>query len=343
MSSIFVNLVAAGPSSDLNPLLSLTSFTSITSLTPGALAAAFAGMLGLAAACGTYAAVQLAGGRGTDTRVRARLRASKQVPTSIEVPSGFKQRVRRGLRDLGTALSKFFVDEDGDRKHALRRKLIRAGIYAPDAPRLLIASRLMLATGGVLGGWLLAVIFEADPMMFIAVGGGAGLMLPALWLRTRIKRNQKALETGLPDGLDLMVVCVEAGLTLDAAMKKVGDELSLAHPALARELSICHMETQIGLPRRQALKNLGVRTGFPPLQALMAMLIQADRFGTSIASALRIQAEGLRIKRQHRAEEAAAKASVKLTFPLVLFIFPASFIVLAGPTVLKMMSTGMFD
>jgi tight adherence protein C len=139
-----------------------------------------------------------------------------------------------------------------------------------------------------------------------------------------------------------MVVCVEAGLTVDAAMQRVGQELVLAHPSLSRELGIAHMETRVGLSRADALKNLGVRTGAPGLQALAAMLIQADRFGTSIANALRIQAESLRTKRQQAAEELAAKASVKLSFPLVLFIFPATFIVLAGPTVIGLMRSALF-
>jgi tight adherence protein C len=140
-----------------------------------------------------------------------------------------------------------------------------------------------------------------------------------------------------------MVVCVEAGLTVDAAMQRVGTEMGLAHPALAREFSIAHMETRVGLSRGEALKNLGQRTGSPPLQSLAAMLVQADRFGTSIAQALRIHSETLRNNRQHAAEEMAAKASVKISFPLVLFIFPSTFIVLCGPTVIDLMNSPLFN
>jgi tight adherence protein C len=136
-------------------------------------------------------------------------------------------------------------------------------------------------------------------------------------------------------------VCVEAGLTVDAAMHRVGQELMIAHPAISRELAITYMETRIGLSRADALKNLGNRTGSPALQSLAAMLTQADRFGTSIAGALRIHADTLRQARQHAAEEMAAKASVKMSFPLVLFIFPATFIVLAGPTVISLMNSGL--
>ena len=158
-----------------------------------------------------------------------------------------------------------------------------------------------------------------------------------------IKSNQKALTHGLADALDLMVVCVEAGLTVDAAMQRVGTEMVMAHPEISRELGITHMETRVGLSRVEALKNLGVRTGCEALQSLSAMLIQADRFGTSIASALRIHADTLRQNRHHAAEELAAKASVKMSFPLVLFIFPATFIVLAGPTVIGLMNSPLLQ
>jgi tight adherence protein C len=179
-------------------------------------------------------------------------------------------------------------------------------------------------------------------MLGLSLGGLCGYMLPVTWLRVRIKSNQRDLTYGLADALDLMVVCVESGLTVDAAMQRVGQELSIAHPALSRELGIAHMETRVGLARTEALRNLGHRTGNPAIQSLVAMLVQADRFGTSIASALRIHADTLRQNRQFAAEEMAAKASVKMTFPLVLFVFPATFIILAGPMVIKMMKSPLF-
>jgi tight adherence protein C len=164
-----------------------------------------------------------------------------------------------------------------------------------------------------------------------------------MWLKHLIKKNRKALNYGLPDALDLMVVCVEAGLTVDSAMQRVGVEMALAHPAISRELGMCHMETRVGLSRMEALKNLGIRTGCEALQTLAAMLVQADRFGTSIATALRIHADTMRVNRHHAAEELAAKASVKMSFPLVLFIFPSTFIVLAGPTVIGLMNSPLFQ
>jgi tight adherence protein C len=169
-----------------------------------------------------------------------------------------------------------------------------------------------------------------------------GFYLPNLWLKSKISSRKQEILSGFPDALDLMVVCIEAGLTIDAAMQRVGQELALAHPRISRELGIAHMETRVGLSRAEALKNLGVRTGCAAIQSMVAMLAQAERFGTSIAAALRVHAEGLRVARQQAAEELGAKASVKLTFPLVLFIFPATFIVLAGPTVIGLLNSPLF-
>ena len=207
---------------------------------------------------------------------------------------------------------------------------------------MMAGCKVIFLCAGVLGGYLLGLAWDML-LLGLSVGGIVGYLLPTLWLRMKIQTNQRSLNHGLADALDLMVVCVEAGLTVDAAMQRVGQELGLVHPALSRELGITHMETRVGLARTEALRNLGHRTGNSALQSLAAMLIQADRFGTSIASALRIHADTLRQNRQHAAEEMAAKASVKMTFPLVLFIFPATFIILAGPTVLKMMQSPLFN
>ena len=234
-----------------------------------------------------------------------------------------------------------YMPSSREKQSHIRKQLNYAGIYSSSAPAFMTGAKVIFMAGGVGLGYFVGGLMEST-MMGLSLGGLIGYFLPRFWLKHKIKSNQTALNLALPDALDLMVVCVEAGLTVDAAMQRVGQELVLAHPALSRELGISHMETRVGLSRGEALKNLGVRTGSTGLQALSAMLIQADRFGTSIANALRIQAEGLRTKRQHAAEEMAAKASVKLSFPLVLFIFPATFIVLAGPTVIGLMRSALF-
>ena len=306
---------------------------------------AFLGCCFAAAATAGMGAARLAldAGEGHRVRQRLRLHGGDDDGLTTAAPSA---ALRERASELGKRLLAAFGgggEQGGDRRLDLRRKLVRAGVYAADAPRNFAAARFALLALGLLVGWPLAAAMGQDGFAVTAAAGAVGFMLPPLWLRLKVKGNHAALEKALPDGLDLMVVCVEAGLTVDAAMLRVGEELSLAHPALAREFGVTHMETQIGVPRGQALRNLGERTSFPPLQTLTSMLVQADRFGTSIATALRVQADSLREKRKHKAEEAAAKASVKLTFPLVLFIFPASFLVMAGPMVLRLMHSSALN
>ena len=296
----------------------------------------------LSASMAGYGALVLVNSASDEARVRQRLRLIASDGNRASRQAAEDGPLAKLKNVLLKKVSAAFGHDGVKSKDKLRAKLIAAGIYSPEATRSFIAARVVLLMVGGGFGLLLSLAAGYDWTLCLAGGGGAGYMLPVFWLRMQTKKNHVALMKGLPDGLDLMVVCVEAGLTIDAAMKRVGDELALAHPAIAREFSICHMETQIGLPRAQALKNLGARSNYSPLKALCAMLAQAERFGTSIAQALRVQSDGLRAQRQVRAEEAAGKASVKLTFPLVLFIFPSSFIVLMGPTILRMLETGMF-
>ena len=274
-----------------------------------------------------------------ERRLRVRLRKDLGLQS---------QRVTRWEK-LGNLLTRAFerlaspfVDDEGRRKQHMRRDLIKAGIYSPQAYRLVFSVRILLLGAGMVAGYMVGTALHYDWVMTTSLGGLAGYLIPQQWLRQRIRQNHRLLERALPDGLDLMVICVEAGLTIDAAIQRVAEELLLAHPALARELSIYTMETRIGLPRASALQNLGKRSDFPPLQGLTAILVQTDRFGTSIADALRVQADAIRRQRQYRAEESAARASVKLSFPLVLFIFPASFLILAGPMIIHFMINGFF-
>jgi len=151
----------------------------------------------------------------------------------------------------------------------------------------------------------------------------------------RKKSRQRRLQRAVPDALDLLVVCVEAGLGLNQALLRVAQETDRLSPALSDELMLVSLEIRAGTPREEALRNLAERTGLPDVHALTSMLIQTDRFGTSIAQALRVHADSLRDKRRQLAEEAAAKTSVKMLFPLVFFVFPAIFIVLLGPAIFR--------
>jgi tight adherence protein C len=222
----------------------------------------------------------------------------------------------------------------------LRRRLMRAGYYNDSAPAIFNAIRLVSAiTLPVLMFFLLTGVFR-QPVTFAVMGltltwAGFGIFLPSFTLSRMIANRQHRIRRALPDALDLMVVCVEAGLGLNAAFNRVGQEMDLVEPALAYELAITNREIRAGKAREEALRNLGDRTGVEDLKSLVAMLVQTDRFGTSIAESLRVFADSMRIKRRQRAEEQVAKAAVKLLFPLLFFIFPALLIVLMGPALIK--------
>jgi tight adherence protein C len=177
----------------------------------------------------------------------------------------------------------------------------------------------------------------SNALIYIAVGVGG--YLPRFVLKRMIKRRQLLLRWGLADALDLMVVSIEAGLGLNAALVRVGEELRVVHPDISEEFEITNFEIRVGRERDEALRNLSERCGIDDLKSLVAMLIQADRFGTSIARAVRVYADSLRTKRRQRAEQAAQKAAVKLLMPLALFLFPTLFIVILGPAGINLMDT----
>ncbi|HYE17489.1 MAG TPA: type II secretion system F family protein [Tepidisphaeraceae bacterium] len=293
-----------------------------------------------AVALGAFFVAKIAFGKG-DGKLRQRLsnRPSEVEAVKAETGAG---RAKEIFQKIGTAAAKPFMPETREKMSALRRKLSAAGIYSPAAIRTVTGMKVIFLAVGVIGGYAVGMVAD-NLMLGLSLGGLVGYMGPSMWLKMAIKRQQRALDYALPDALDLMVVCIEAGLAVDAAMQRVGAELSIAHPKLARELEISHAETRLGVSRGESLRNLGIRTGNVALQSLASMLVQAERFGTSIANALRVHGDSLRNTRQMKAEEMAAKASVKMSFPLVLFIFPATFIVLAGPTVIGLMRSPMFN
>lgn len=294
-------------------------------------------LIASAVATGTYALVTMFMS-SRDAKLRDRLKGADDHEPKR---TGAGEAVIPLLQRIGTAAAEPFMPKKAENRSSLRKQLATAGIYSHSAVALVTGAKVILLLLGLILGYVAGVMLDML-MLGLSFGGLLGYVTPRIWLNMRIKANQRALNHGLPDALDLMVVCVEAGLTVDAAIQRVGQELGLAHPALSRELGITHMETRVGLSRAEALKNLGARTGNAALQSLGTMLVQAERFGTSVGSALRIQADSLRTKRQHAAEEMASKASVKMSFPLVLFIFPATFIVLAGPTVIGLLNSALF-
>jgi tight adherence protein C len=177
----------------------------------------------------------------------------------------------------------------------------------------------------------------------VIIGAGVGYYFPEIIVRILRKQRMDRIFLSLPDALDLLVVCVEAGLGLDAAMRRVAEELAEAAPDVCQELNLANLQLQMGRPRREVLHDLGVRTGVDDMKALVAILIQADRFGASIAQALRVQSDSMRVKRSQRAEEKAQQTAVKMIFPLVLFIFPGIFVVLVGPAAIMLIRNLLTD
>ena len=227
-----------------------------------------------------------------------------------------------------------FVPKSPKDMSRLRRLLSTAGYRSAFAVTVYAVSELMLPV--VFGLGVLAVRgFARGGWLFAVTAAVLGYVLPGLWLLRKTNIRQKEIRNGLPDALDLFIVCIEAGSSIDQAIMKSSDELELAYPALADELRLVITETRAGKPRIEAFKNFAARTKVDDVRALTAMLIQTDRFGTSIAQALRTHAETSRTKRRQRAEEKAAKIGVKLVFPLVFFLFPALYVAILGPAVIE--------
>jgi len=215
----------------------------------------------------------------------------------------------------------------------LRLRLVRAGFRRDEALAVFFGIRIITAVGVFV---LLATPVLTRPNVPLALGGLAlAYLLPGMVLARMAKRRQHRIRLSLADALDLLVVSVEAGLGLDQALLRVGKELAFAHPQLSDELRLVNLELRAGKARTEALHNLAERTGVDDVSSLVAMLVQTDRFGTSVAQSLRVHAETLRTKRRQRAEEAAAKTGVKMVFPLVVCIFPAIWVVTIGPAAIK--------
>jgi tight adherence protein C len=272
--------------------------------------------------------------RGAARRLQRRLAPSPDLPDLLETPTAAARLMSQGL----TPIARLAQPVGEEELHLLRGKLARAGYRSASATQLFLASKVILALlflAGVL--WANAVRLEPIPMVsaWAVVLAGAGFLLPNLWLEDRVRARMTAIDRGLPDALDLLVTSVEAGLGLDASLQRVATEVALAQPVLAEELTLTFLEVKAGVARTDAFRRLANRTGVQDLKTLAATLNQTDLFGTSVAAALRIQAEGMRVRRMQRAEERAAMLSVKMTMPLVLCFLPSLMAVLIGPAIVN--------
>jgi tight adherence protein C len=264
------------------------------------------------------------GGRSSDSGLRAARPPAQNAFTQTTLPK------------LGTAL----MPSDEGEKTRLRTRLIHAGFYGRQAVAVFLGVKLLTIVIPALVGLFVGVsglLPTAEAVLGGASMGIAGMIGPSLWLDSRKKRRQTSFRRSLPDALDLLVICLEGGLSLPGALRRVGAELRTAHPVLALELNIVQREIQLGSSPGEALQKMGVRTDLEEIRSMASVINQAERFGASLVKSLRVHAETLRLKRQHHAEELAQKASVKILFPTLLFIFPAIFVVVLAPAAFQIL------
>ena len=284
--------------------------------------------------------VELAPNRSTAVAERL-----EELKAAGATPDILRRRRRQAQADRLTGVIQALGEkvEVGRRDtSALRLRLIQAGYPNASSVPLYLGARMGLPMA--LGGGLLLLLPALGKPWPIAVlvavwGALMGYVLPTFYVRRRIAKRQRVMQKALPDALDLLVVCVEAGLGLNQALVRVSQEIDRVSAVLSEQLALVNLEIRAGTPRDDAFRNLGDRTGLQDIKSLMAMLIQTDRFGTSVAQALRTHADTMRTKRRQRAEEAAAKTTIKLVFPLVLLIFPALYVIILGPAIIQILES----
>jgi len=279
-----------------------------------------------------------------DNRVRDRLDDMRQSRAGVVTVSAARRAAgtapTRRTRILNLAAR--LVPNDLRERTQLQARLMHAGIYATWAPSFFLSFKLVLIVTPPLVGFLLGEAGFFAPrtaLMYGGAAGGLGILLPGFWLDRRKARRQAVFARSLPDLLDLMVACVQSGLSLEASLQRVTDELEVAHPLLAGEMAVVQRQIELGATPDMAIRNFAERSDMAPLYSLSTLMEQARRFGTSLTDALRTQAEMLRYNREQRAEELAQKAAVKILFPTLLFIFPAIFVVLVGPAAVRLAET----
>lgn len=287
----------------------------------------------IAAAAGTYGLASLfAPGNPTRDRL-ARL-------TGEARRSARREKWDKAAR-LATPMARLATSSD-KQVDDLKSRLLQAGIRDESTATLFFAAKLVLVialpllivTGLAIAGVDLDLVELATSLL---AGAVLGFYLPTIWLNRRATRRQREIFNAFPDAVDLLVVCVEAGLGLDAAIARTAQDMATRSVDLADELNLVSIEMRVGATRERALRNLARRSGIEEVTSFVAMMLQADRFGTSIGQSLRVQSDALRVKRRQRAEEEAAKLPLKMLFPLIFFIFPSLLLVLLGPSLIQVM------
>ena len=274
--------------------------------------------------------------RGEDPLVR-RLRTLQGAPRASKKGPA-KQRLRQTVVGLLSRLAKPAKPRQDWQASQLRTKLLQAGFHSPGAVNTFLGVKVAMLIIAPLLVLLSPAPAKLGNLQFMLAMVGAatlGFFLPQVLLENRIRSRRKAITRELPDVLDLLVIAVEAGLGLDQAIRRVSLEVAVSSPTLGEEMNLVSLEMRAGIPRQMALRNLAQRSGVEEVSSLVAMLIQADRFGVSVGRSLRVHSDTVRTKRRQQMEEAAAKIPLKLLFPVLFMIFPAIMVVMAGPAVIR--------
>jgi len=258
----------------------------------------------------------------------SRLREIGWQRPKAEQKAPIRDRIQQTLEPLSRALPISPADVD-----EVRALLIQAGYRDPQHLTIYRGLRVLFAGLGFFSVFLISGF--SSPLLLVGLTA-FGFFIPRFLLKRKLQQRQLRIRLALPDALDLTVICVEAGLPLDQALNRVGEDLRVAHPDLSTEFHFFNLETRAGKPRVEALRNLAARTGVEDVRSLVATLVQTDRFGTSVAQALRVHSDSLRTERRQRAEEQAAKTTVKMIIPLVLFVMPSLIFVTVGPAVIQL-------
>lgn len=289
----------------------------------------------LLAGAGGAAAVAVRGALRSGGRVDARLRGLRDQPAAPDRVAAVRKLAEGTLPKIGTSL----MPEDERERSRLQARLMHAGLYGQQAMKVFLGAKLMLMFLPVAAGAALAGLGLVPPLYGLLGGiyaGGSGLVVPSMWLDRKKKARQAIFRRSMPDAMDLLVICVEGGLTLGAALARIAESMRTVHPMLAGELEIVRREMQLGRSAGEALRSFSERTDLEEIRALASVIVQAERLGAGLAKSLRVHAETLRQKRQQRAEELAQKAATKVLIPTLFCIFPAIFVVILGPAMIQL-------
>lgn len=310
-----------------------------------------AGMIFLTLVLALVGVLQLVSANAKKRSLMQKIKGSDQnvafgAPQTTAEPAQSRGAAKSTLNLLGLLGQKVAGKKLEDHT-VLRPRFLKAGIRSQKAPAVFWGAKVILPFVLII---LFALFRIVAPHVVIAPGMSilivtilalAGFYLPDLWLTNKIQKRRAEILKGFPDALDLMVVCVEAGMGLDSAIRRVAHESSSNNQTLSDELHTFNLETRAGMPRKEALKNLAMRTDLQEMQNLVTLLIQTEKFGTSVSQALKVFSESMRTQRFQRAEEKAAKVPIKLLFPLIMFVFPALFVAILGPAIIRIVHTFM--